>query len=117
MVKPGGTGSRSTEVISARLAPLPPRRSFISIGGLRCLWSKAKTYGMDSALLAIAGQGQSLVSAPRPDEGEDQVVVVPRRGRRTLLVLRRPAVEPSGQCQRQQDQREAGDGVEDEVVG
>ena len=35
MVKPGGTGSSSTEVISARLAPFPPRRSFISIGGLR----------------------------------------------------------------------------------
>jgi hypothetical protein len=33
MVNPGGTGSFSTEVISARLAPLPPRRSFISIGG------------------------------------------------------------------------------------
>ena len=28
-------------VISARLAPFPPSRSFMSIGGLRCLWSKA----------------------------------------------------------------------------
>jgi hypothetical protein len=37
MVKPGGTGSFSTLVISARFAPLPPRRSFISIGGRRCL--------------------------------------------------------------------------------
>ncbi len=34
MVKPGGTGRASTDVISARLAPLPPRRSFISMGGL-----------------------------------------------------------------------------------
>ncbi len=33
MVNPGGTGSPSTEVISARLAPLPPSRSFMSIGG------------------------------------------------------------------------------------
>ena len=36
IVNPGGTGRLSTEVISARLAPLPPRRSFISIGGF--LW-------------------------------------------------------------------------------
>src|SRR3954470_15345063 len=46
MVKPGGTGSPSTDVISARFAPLPPSRSFICIGGLRCLWSKAKTNGI-----------------------------------------------------------------------
>ncbi len=32
MVKPGGTGSASTEVISARLAPLPPSRAFRSLG-------------------------------------------------------------------------------------
>ena len=37
IVKPGGTGSFSTLVISARLAPLPPRRSLYSIGGRRCL--------------------------------------------------------------------------------
>ena len=41
IVKPGGTGSLSTLVISARLAPLPPRRSLYSIGGRRCLWSNA----------------------------------------------------------------------------
>ena len=41
MVKPGGTGSFSTLVISARFAPLPPRRSLYSIGGRRCLWAKA----------------------------------------------------------------------------
>src|SRR5437588_11266591 len=46
MVKPGGTGRPSTEVISARLAPLPPSRSFMLIGGFRCLWSNAKTYVM-----------------------------------------------------------------------
>ena len=47
IVKPGGTGSLSTEVISARFAPLPPRRSFRSIGGRRCAWSKSKTYRME----------------------------------------------------------------------
>src|SRR3546814_14062186 len=43
MVKPGGTGSPSTELISARFAPLPPRRSFCSIGGRLCLWSNPYT--------------------------------------------------------------------------
>ncbi len=37
IVKPGGTGSSRTEVISARLAPLPPSRSLRLMGGLRCL--------------------------------------------------------------------------------
>ena len=37
MVNPGGTGSSSTDVISARLAPLPPRRSLSSIGGFGVL--------------------------------------------------------------------------------
>src|SRR5271168_1195475 len=46
MVKPGGTGSSSTDVISARLAPLPPRRSLSSIGGRGCVWSKSKTNGI-----------------------------------------------------------------------
>src|ERR1700722_18511628 len=46
MVKPGGTGNSSTDVISARLAPLPPRRSLSSMGGRGCLWSKSKTYGI-----------------------------------------------------------------------
>src|SRR5271156_6180612 len=46
MVKPGGTGSCSTEVISARLAPLPPRRSLSSMGGRPCVWSKSKTNGI-----------------------------------------------------------------------
>ena len=32
MVNPGGTGRASTEVISARLAPLPPRRALRSLG-------------------------------------------------------------------------------------
>src|SRR3954470_9509679 len=49
MVKPGGIGRPSTEVISARFAPLPPSRSFRLMGGLRCLWSKAKTYGMTAS--------------------------------------------------------------------
>ena len=44
--EPRGTGSSSTDVISARLAPLPPRRSFSSIGGRGCVWSKSKTYGI-----------------------------------------------------------------------
>src|SRR6516162_9726576 len=44
MVNPGGTGSSSTDVISARLAPLPPRRSLSSIGERGCAWSKSKTY-------------------------------------------------------------------------
>jgi hypothetical protein len=39
MVKPGGTGSFSTDVISARLAPLPPSRSFMSLGARRWRWS------------------------------------------------------------------------------
>src|ERR1700722_15377365 len=43
MVNPGGTGSLSTDVISARLAPLPPRRSLSSMGGWACVWSKSKT--------------------------------------------------------------------------
>src|SRR5437868_15415387 len=46
IVNPCGTGRPSTDVISARLAPLPPSRSFMLIGGLRCLWSNAKTYVM-----------------------------------------------------------------------
>src|SRR5271169_1684865 len=46
MVNPGGTGSSSTDVISARLAPLPPRRSLSSIGGRACVWSKSKTNGI-----------------------------------------------------------------------
>ena len=37
MVKPCGTGRLRTLIISARFAPLPPSRSFISIGGRRCL--------------------------------------------------------------------------------
>ena len=37
IVNPGGTGSFNTLVISARLAPLPPRRSLYSIGERRCL--------------------------------------------------------------------------------
>ena len=41
IVKPDGTGSSSTDVISARFAPLPPRRSLSCIGGRLCLWSKA----------------------------------------------------------------------------
>jgi hypothetical protein len=41
MVNPGGTGSSSTDVISARLAPLPPSRSFMSLGGRGCWWSNA----------------------------------------------------------------------------
>src|ERR1700722_14677571 len=46
MVKPGGTGSLRTDVISARLAPLPPRRSLSSMGGWACVWSKSKTNGI-----------------------------------------------------------------------
>src|SRR5829696_3921039 len=53
MVNPGGTGSPSTEVISARLAPLPPKRSLRDIGGLRCLWSKAKTYVTRRRLVGV----------------------------------------------------------------
>src|SRR2546421_4851638 len=80
MVNPGGTGSSRTDVISARLAPLPPRRSFISMGGLRCLWSKLKTYPI-RALLPLAtalslptGAGASREREPGPqllDEAVD----------------------------------------------
>src|SRR3954471_11245520 len=66
MLKPGGTGTPSTDVISARLAPLPPRRSFISIGGLRCLWSKAKTNGIKCSLAT----GEFPGRAWWPSEGE-----------------------------------------------
>src|SRR6202050_4745535 len=46
MVNPGGPGGPGTDVISARLAPLPPRRSLSSIGGRGCVWSKSKTNGI-----------------------------------------------------------------------
>src|SRR3954467_6791667 len=65
MVKPGGTGRPSTDVISARVAPFPPSRSFICMGGLRCLWSKAKTNGMD----APGASGVNSQRAYRRDEG------------------------------------------------
>ena len=42
----GRHGRASTDVISARLAPLPPRRSLSSMGGCAWLWSKSKTYGI-----------------------------------------------------------------------
>src|SRR3954454_22323306 len=65
MVKPGGTGRPSTDVISARFAPFPPSRSFICMGGLRCLWSKAKTYGMG----APGASGVNSQRAYRRGEG------------------------------------------------
>ena len=37
IVKPCGTGRPKTVIISARFAPLPPRRSLYSIGERRCL--------------------------------------------------------------------------------
>ncbi len=43
IVKPCGTGRPSTEVISAKLAPFPPRRSLSSIGARGCAWSKSYT--------------------------------------------------------------------------
>src|ERR1700691_3814734 len=63
MVKPGGTGSASTDVISARLAPLPPRRSFSSIGALGWTWSKSNTNGM-RVLLASESQPRPAQRGP-----------------------------------------------------
>src|ERR1700674_4246967 len=72
MVKPGGTGNLSTDVISARLAPLPPRRSFSSIGGRGCLWSKAKTYFI-RAPEGSNGGPPSLVSRLEAELGPDRL--------------------------------------------
>src|SRR3954453_20922798 len=63
MVKPGGTGSPSTDVISARFAPFPPSRSFICIGGLRCLWSKAKTNGIQCSQSESRDRGEPIDAA------------------------------------------------------
>ncbi len=41
--KPGGTGSRSSEAITRRLAALPPISSRRSSGGSPCSWSRSKT--------------------------------------------------------------------------
>src|SRR5664279_1917258 len=66
MVNPGGTGRPSTDVISARFAPLPPSRSFISIGGLRWVWSKSKTNGIGKGLLGGYGVGNDQRTACAP---------------------------------------------------
>src|ERR1700728_3563044 len=68
MVKPGGTGSSSTDVISARLAPLPPRRSLSSMGGRACVWSKSKTNGIGPPC---------PFRAPRSERGSLEVVALP----------------------------------------
>ncbi len=80
MVNPGGTGSLSTDVISARLAPLPPRRSLSSMGGWACVWSKSKTNGIGPPC---------PVRAHRVGErGSLEVIALPtwdRRGQPTFL--------------------------------
>src|SRR5580692_5740425 len=78
MVKPGGTGSFSTDVISARLAPLPPRRSLSSMGGRACVWSKSKTNGIGPPC---------PFRAPRSERGSLEVVALPtweKRGQPTF---------------------------------
>src|SRR5581483_10064181 len=68
MVKPGGTGRPSTDVISARLAPLPPRRSLSSMGGRACVWSKSKTYGIGPPCPGMANRVRAAVcKAMLPD--------------------------------------------------
>src|SRR5215207_2511707 len=87
MVKPGGTGRPRTDVISARLAPLPPRRSFRSMGARRCLWSKLKTYGTSRRL----GRGRLLRDQAEAERDLRQV----RRVAPVLVVvlhLERPAL-------------------------
>src|SRR3954451_4331562 len=63
MVKPGGTGSPSTDGISARVAAFPPGRAFICIGGLRCLWWKAKTNGMQCSKSESRDRGEPIDAA------------------------------------------------------
>src|SRR5271156_749290 len=61
MVKPGGTGRASTDVISARLAPFPPRRSLSSMGGRACVWSKSKTNGIGPPCPGMANRVRAAV--------------------------------------------------------
>src|ERR1700721_1073703 len=61
MVNPGGTGRASTDVISARLAPFPPRRSLSSMGGRAWVWSKSKTYGIGPPCPGMANRVEAAV--------------------------------------------------------
>src|SRR5580692_6628387 len=80
MVNPCGTGSLSTDVISARLAPLPPRRSLSSIGGRGCVWSKSKTYGIGPPCPGPPGRVASAALRGRahPDLGRAKPAYFPR---------------------------------------
>src|ERR1700735_4744925 len=92
MVKPGGTGSFSTDVISARLAPLPPRRSLSSMGGWACVWSKSKTNGIGPPCPVRAHRG--VASAVHPEWLPSQ----PGTGIRILLSFRRSSGAPCGRA-------------------
>src|ERR1700722_24537 len=87
MVNPGGTGSASTDVISARLAPLPPRRSLSSMGGRACVWSKSKTYGIGPPCPGMANR----VHAVR----HEVIVLRPRVQSRAKASAYWPAAAPS----------------------
>ena len=101
MVNPGGTGRPKTEVISARLAPLPPSRSFRLMGGFRCLWSKAKTYVTSPSLPTPCPSGSGAAGmAPVRSPGEASGQVPPRvhptiLGASTVVRQRQVHREPS----------------------
>ena len=89
MVKPGGTGSSSTDVISARLAPLPPRRSFISMGGWRGRGRSRRRRA--SGLLALGGRTANGEHAVGGLQDRSDL----ERTRKRLTVLTRWALLPS----------------------
>src|SRR5208282_4685013 len=62
MVKPGGTGSPSTAVISARPAPLPPSSSARVRGGTRWAWSKAYTGNPSGMVFPSGVSGKDLAA-------------------------------------------------------
>src|ERR1700733_12572651 len=93
MVNPGGTGRASTDVISARLAPLPPKRSLSSMGGRAWVWSKSKTYGIGPPCPGMASRTGAAVigwSLPCPNRAGNTEPTGPSG---PLVILRGPLLE------------------------
>src|ERR1700722_12967590 len=91
MVKPGGTGSASTDVISARLAPLPPRRSLSSIGGRGGVGSESKTDGIGAPCPGPPRRERSTAWSGPSRPGTSQASLLsPRLSLRRLATLKRP---------------------------